>query len=474
MPIEEYDVIIIGAGQAGGPLSTTMAKAGRKTALIEKENVGGSCINEGCTPTKTMVASARVAHLARRAAGYGVNTGPITVDLARVRDRKRSIVEKFRGGNQGYIERTEGVDLLFGEGRFADSSTVEVALETGETRRLTADTILINTGTRPRIPTVEGLDTIPVLTNRTIMELDSVPEHLLILGGGYVGLEFGQMFRRFGSEVTIIQRNVQLLVREDEDVAEEVTRILREEGITVLLETTTLKAGQTTDGRVELTVRTPDGENTLTGSHVLAAAGRIPNTDMLDLEAAGIEPDARGFIPVDDRLETSVPGIYALGDVNGGPAFTHISYDDFRIMRANLLQGGKATRKGRMVPYTVYIDPQLGRIGLTAKEASTQNLTFCVAKMPMNHVARALETDETRGFMKALVDPATKQILGAAILSIEGGEVMSAIQMAMMGNVPFTVLRDGVFAHPTLAESFNNLFSALDNEKRRTCHYPNR
>ena len=474
MSVEKYDTIIIGAGQAGGPLSTTLAKAGRKTALIEKEHVGGSCVNEGCTPTKTMVASARVAHLTRRAADYGVNTGPIEVDLARVRERKRDIVDRFRGGSQGYIEKTEGVDLLFGEGRFLDARTVEVTLNTGETRRLTADTILINTGTRARIPPVEGLDNIPVLTHRTIMELDSLPEHLLIIGGGYIGLEFGQMFRRFGSGVTIIQRNKQLLAREDEDIADEVARILRDEGIEVLLETNTLKAEQTSDNRIKLRVSAAYGKRILTGSHVLAAAGRTPNTDMLNLETAGIESDQRGFIKVNEKLETNVPGVYALGDVKGGPAFTHISYDDFRIMRANLLQDGNATTKDRMVPYSIYIDPQLGRIGLTEKEASARGLTFCVAKLPMSHVARALEMDETRGFMKALVDPATGQILGAAILSVEGGEVMSVLQMAMMGKVPFTDIRDGVFAHPTLAESLNNLFVALDNEKRSTCYYPNR
>ena len=468
-----YDAIIIGAGQSGGPFSTTLAQAGWKTALIEKEHVGGTCVNEGCTPTKTMVASGRVAYLARRAADYGVQTGPVTVDLAKVRQRKRAIVDRFRNGGQRHIERTEGVDLLFGEARFTGPKTVEVHLNDGETRTLSADKIFINTGGRPANPPVEGLDRIPTLNSTSIMELDTMPEHLLALGGGYIGLEFGQMFRRFGSQVTIIQRGERLLAREDADVADEVAKILREDGIEVLLKTNPVFAAQVS-GHIQLTVKTPDGERTLTGSHLLVAAGRAPNTDRLNLEAAGVQMNKQGFIQVNERLETSVPGIYALGDVKGGPAFTHISYDDFRILRTNLLHGGNATTTNRLVPYTVFIDPQLGRVGLTEEEARAQGRAICIAKLPMANVARAIEVDETRGFMKAIIDAETNQILGVAILGIEGGEIMSVLQMAMMGQVPYTAIRDGVFAHPTLAESLNNLFMALDNQERKTCHYPNR
>lgn len=474
MSVQQYDAIIIGAGQSGGPLSTTLAKAGRKTALIEREHVGGTCVNEGCTPTKTMVASARVAHLAKRAADYGVNTGPVTVDMAKVRQRKRDIVDMFRNGSQGHIESTEGVDLLFGTARFTGHKTLEVALNEGGTQQLTAETIVINTGTRPVMPNVEGLDSVPALNSTTIMELDTVPEHLLVIGGGYIGLEFGQMFRRFGSNVTIIQRGNQLLTREDADVAQEVAKILQEEGVEVLLETSPKRAAQSANGQIQLIVDTPGGEKTLTGSHLLVAAGRQPNTDALNPAASDVKTNQRGFVPVNERLQTNVPGIYALGDVNGGPAFTHISYDDYRIMKTNLLQGGNASTAGRLVPYTVFIDPQLGRVGLTEAQARAQGHAFCVAKMPMTHVARALEVDETRGLMKAIVDAETDQILGVAILGIEGGEVMAVLQMAMMGQVPFTAIRDGVFAHPTLAESLNNLFSALDDEERKTCHYPNR
>jgi pyruvate/2-oxoglutarate dehydrogenase complex dihydrolipoamide dehydrogenase (E3) component len=457
---ERYDAIVIGSGQAGTPLSRTLAQAGWKTALIEREHVGGTCVNEGCAPTKTMVASARVAYLSRRAADYGVHTGPVRVDMAKVRQRKRAIVDSFRNGSQGRIEKTEGLDLLMGEASFIGPKSVEVHMNSGETRRLTADKVFINTGARPRKPSLPGLDSVAYLDSTSIMELDQVPEHLLVVGGGYVGLEFGQMFGRFGSQVTIVQRRGQLLPREDPDVAEEIANILRQDGIEVLLETHPLRVEESRPMR--LVVRTPEGERTLTGSHLLVAAGRVPNTERLNLEAAGIETDKRGFIPVNERLETNAPGIYALGDINGGPAFTHISYDDFRIIRTNLLEGGNATTHGRLVPYAVFIDPQLGRVGLGEREARAQGRNVRVAKMPMSYLARTLEVDETRGFMKAVVDADSGQILGAAVLGIEGGEIVTILQMAMMGRVPYNILRDAVFAHPTLAESLNNLFMALD------------
>lgn len=344
-----------------------------------------------------------------------------------------------------------------GEARFAGPRELEVDLNGAGSLRLTADRIFINTGTRPSVPPVQGLEDVPFMDNRSVMELGEVPEHLLVLGGGYVGLEFGQMFRRFGSRVTIVQRNAQLLPREDEDVAKGVADILREDGIEVLLGTSASSAARSGDGGVRLEVRTPEGERALEGSHLLVATGRVPNTDTLDLLAAGIKTDEKGFVRVDKRLETSVPGVWAIGDVKGGPAFTHISYDDFRVIRANVLDGGEESIEGRPVSYTVYIDPQLGRVGLSEREGRD----FEVARMPMKHVARALETDESRGFMKALVDAQSGRILGAAILGIEGGELMSMIHIAMLGDVPFTTLRDAPFAHPTLAESFNNLFATV-------------
>ena len=457
-----YDAIVIGAGQAGGPLSTALAGAGRKTALIEREHVGGTCINVGCTPTKTMVASGRVAYLARRAADYGVITGPVTVDMAKVRQRKREIVDSFRNGSQSRIEQTEGVDLLFGEASFSGPQAINVRMNDGSLRQLRADLIFINAGARPSLPKLAGIDGVPYLNSTTIMELDAVPEHLLVIGGGYIGLEFGQLFRRLGSRVTIVQRGARLLAREDDDVADAVAKILREDGIDVLLETEAPRVARAADGTLRLTVRNRGQERVIAGSHLLIATGRTPNSDSLNLSAAGIQTDKHGFIQADERLETNVPGIYALGDIKGGPAFTHISYDDFRIIRTNLIEGGHATTKDRLVPYTVFIDPQLGRVGLGEQAARAQGRSIRVAKLPMTSVARALEIDETRGFMKAIVDADTQQILGAAVLGVEGGEVMAALQMAMLGKLPYTVLRDGVFAHPTLAESLNNLFMAMD------------
>jgi pyruvate/2-oxoglutarate dehydrogenase complex dihydrolipoamide dehydrogenase (E3) component len=462
MAIETYDAIVIGAGQAGGPLSTALAGAGRKTALIEREHVGGTCINEGCTPTKTMVASGRVAYLARRAADYGVHVGPVTVDMAKVRQRKRDIVDSFRNGSQGRIEKTEGVDLLFGAASFSGPKTLDVRMNDGSMRQLNADLILINAGARPSMPRMEGIDNVPYLNSTTIMELDAVPEHLLVIGGGYIGLEFGQLFRRLGSQVTIVQRGPKLLAREDADVADAVAEIMRQDGIELLLDSDAPRVERAADGTIRLTVRGGGQARVIAGSHLLVAAGRTPNSDSLNLAAAGVQADKHGFIQANERLETNVPGIYALGDIKGGPAFTHISYDDFRIIRSNLIEGGSASTKQRMVPYTVFIDPQLGRVGLSEQEAREQGRNIRVATLPMTSVARALEVDETRGFMKAIVDAESKQILGAAVLGIEGGEVMAVLQMAMIGNVPYTTLRDGVFAHPTLAESLNNLFMAMD------------
>jgi pyruvate/2-oxoglutarate dehydrogenase complex dihydrolipoamide dehydrogenase (E3) component len=382
--------------------------------------------------------------------------------MKKVRQRKRDIVNSFRSGSERRIESTEGVDLIRGEASFTGPKTIEVRLQHGGTLQLTAETIFLNDGCRPADPAIRGVEHVPTLNSTTIMELDTVPEHLLVIGGGYVGLEFGQMFRRFGSQVTIVQRGAYLLAREDPDVAEEVAKIMREDGLEVLLETKPVSVEQDSNGNIQLTVQTPTGERTLSGSHLLVAAGRVPNTDWLNPAAAGIQMDKRGFISVNERLETNVPGIYALGDIKGGPAFTHISYDDYRIIRTNFLEGGNATIKDRLVPYTVFIDPQLGRVGLSESEARQQARNIRVAKMPMNYVARALEVDESRGFMKAIVDANTSQILGCAILGIEGGELMAMLEIAMMGKLPYTVLREAIFAHPTLAESFNNLFTGLD------------
>ena len=456
MTPERFDAIIIGTGQSGKPLAVALGNAGWKTAVLERAHVGGTCINHGCTPTKTMVASARVAYLARRAGDYGVHAGDVRVSMAEVYRRKRAVVEQFRNGGQRTLQSTPNVELIFGEGSFADAKTVRVALQRGGERLLTAPKIVINTGGRPAVPPIPGLADVRFLDSTSVMELETLPSHLVVLGGGYIGLEFGQMFRRFGARVTIVNRDDRLIPREDPDVSAEVEKILVEDGIEVVN-----RAGVTRiEGRsgVQAAIDTPAGAKRVEGSHLLVAAGRVPNTDRLNLAAAGLATDKAGYLPANSRLETAVPGIYAIGDVKGGPAFTHISYDDYRVLRANWLEQRDATIDGRLVPNTMFIDPQLATVGLNETEAAKRGVAYKVAKMPMTYVARAIEMSETRGFMKAIVDPASEQILGCTILGIEGGELMSMIEIAMLGKVPYPVLREAIFAHPTLAESFNNLF----------------
>jgi pyruvate/2-oxoglutarate dehydrogenase complex dihydrolipoamide dehydrogenase (E3) component len=461
MADEQYDAIVIGTSQGGRFLPIDLAKAGQKVALVERGPLGGVCVNTGCTPTKTMVASARLAYQARRGAEYGVSIGPVSVDLAAVRERKRAMVS---GARQNYANRLaqDRLDLIEGEAHFTAPKTVEVASTDGGTRQISAPVIVIDTGTRPKALAIPGAGDVPALDSTSIMELDGLPEHLIILGGGYIGLEFGQMFRRFGSEVTIVHRGARLLKNEDEDVSDEVAAILRDDGITVLTSSAPVAVQPADGGRLQLSVRTADGERQLAGSHLLAAIGRIPNTEPLTPEAAGIRLNDRGFIHVDEYLETSVPGVYAMGDVTGGPAFTHSSYDDYRILHANLIAHENASTRDRIVPYAVFIDPQLGRAGMTEREARAQGREIRVAKLPMSAVVRALETGETRGFMKAVIDADSGQILGCAILGSEGGEVMSMIQVAMLGKLTYTAMADAIFAHPLLAEGLNTLFAMFD------------
>jgi pyruvate/2-oxoglutarate dehydrogenase complex dihydrolipoamide dehydrogenase (E3) component len=456
--LEQFDAIVIGSGQAGTPLCQALANAGMKTALVEKQHVGGTCVNVGCTPTKTMIASGRVAYLARRGPDFGVRTGALHIAMERVRKRKRDIVRQFRDRNQAAILNTPNLELIFGAAEFTGPKVLQVRMPGGATRTLAAGRIFINAGCRPAVPDLLGLNGIPFLDSTSIMELARVPARLLVIGGGYVGLEFAQLFRRLGSRVTIVQRGPRLFSGEDADVADTVAEILREDGIQIFLNSAATKVSRS-GSKISLQISAGGKARNVVGSHLLVATGRVPNSDTLHLQAAGIETNERGFIRVNDMLETSASGIYALGDIKGGPAFTHVSYDDFRIIRANLLENAQATIANRLVPYTVFIDPQLGRIGLSEDQARARGLAFRVAKMPMSYVARAVEVDEPRGFMKVLVDASTGQILGAAVLGIEGGEIMSQIQLAMMGRLPYTALRDAVFAHPTLAESLNNLFA---------------
>ena len=458
---DHYDAVVIGAGQGGGPFASALGAAGRRTALVERAEVGGTCVNTGCTPSKTMAASARVAYLARRAGDYGVRLGDVAVDMTSARQRKRAIVERFRAGSERSAAASEGVELIRGEARFVGPKRLAVRLAGGGERELSADLVVIDVGGRPAMPPVAGIERVPTLDSTTVMELGEVPPRLVVLGGGYVAVEFAQMFRRFGAEVTVVQRGARLLGREDADVAEGVAELLREEGVELMLGAEPTRVEPDGDG-VRVAVRTAKGERTLAGSHLLTATGRVPNTDALDPAAGGVATDERGFVRVDERLRTTAPGVYAIGDAVGGPAFTHVSYDDFRILRANLLDGGDRTMTDRLLPYVVYTDPQLGRVGLGEEEPRRAGRAVRVAKLPMGAVARALETDEPRGFMKAVVDAGSDRILGCAVLGIEGGELMSLIQVAMLGGLPYTALRDGVFAHPALAESVNNLFATLE------------
>jgi len=452
----KYDAIIIGSGQAGNPLSESLTDQGLKVALIEKAHLGGTCINTGCTPTKTMVASAQVAHYARNAARWGVHTGKVRVNLPKIVARKDAIVRRFRSGHQHKVNSRENLHLHRGKARLLGPHQVAVGKQVLESER-----IFINTGTRPDIPLIEGLEKATYLTNATLMELTKLPKHLLVLGAGYIGLEFGQMFLRFGSRVTVIHRGSEILTREDSDVAGELQKTLEAEGMRFVLNArTTRVAGK--NGRIALSVETGNGSQTLTGSHLLMATGRRPNTDDLGLDTAGVEMDKRGYIKANGRLETNVPGIWALGDVKGGPAFTHISYDDYQIVYGNLFEGKNLTTENRLVPYSVFTDPQLGRVGMTEKEARATGRKLKVGKIPMAWVARAIERDETAGLMKLIVDAETNHILGAAILATEGGELIQVLSALMLAGAPYTILKGAIYIHPTLAEGF---FSLMDDVK---------
>jgi pyruvate/2-oxoglutarate dehydrogenase complex dihydrolipoamide dehydrogenase (E3) component len=463
MAKETFDAIVIGSGQGGNPLAKAMAEAGWKTAVIERKDVGGTCVNVGCTPTKTLVASARVAYLARRASDFGVNTGPVTVNMAAVIDRKREVVAKSRGSSEKGLEKTPNLTLIRGVASFVNAHELAVSLTSGGELLLTSEKIFIDTGMRAAIPEIAGLSETPYLTNESIMELDTLPEHLVVLGGGDIALEFAQMFRRFGSAVTIVQKNAVLAEHEDREVSDAIADILREDGIEVLLQGET-KQVQRIGGETVLTVDVNGAEREVRGTHLLVAVGRVPNTEALQCERAGVTLDAHGFVQVNPRLESTAAGVWAIGDVKGGPAFTHISYDDYRVLKANLLDshGGRGSREttGRPVPYTIFIDPELGRIGMTEAAARKAGKTIKVAKMPMTSVARAFESAETRGFLKAIVDADTDQILGAAVLGVDGGEIAAVIQVAMMGGVTASALREGIWSHPTRAEALNRLFSS--------------
>ncbi len=461
--MKEYDAIIIGSGQAGTPLARRLAKAGWKVAIIEQKWPGGTCVNVGCTPTKTMVASARMAYQARRSDEYGIGTGDVTVDMPAVIERKAQVVSSFRHGSEKSLISVPGIELIYGEAAFTDDKIVVVNLNNGGSEILTAEKIFINVGCSPSIPPIPGLKEVPYLTSETLMELKEIPGHLLIVGAGYIAMEFGQMYRRFGSKVTILEHAEQLLVKEDEDIAREILKIFTEEDIAIHT-SAEIKEIKKIDKGLRASIKLTDKDIEMDCTHVLIGAGRTPNTAGLGLEHTKIAIDKKGYIQVNDKLETAVDGVYALGDVKGGPAFTHISYNDYIVVCKNILDGKDISIAGRQVPYCMFTDPELGRVGMTEREARKKGLNIKVAILPMSHVARGIETGETKGLMKAVVDADTKQILGVAILGEQGGEIMSVLQMAMMGGIGYDVIRENIFAHPTFAESLNNLFMTLDKQ----------
>jgi len=454
---EQYDVLILGSGQGGKLLAWHLARSGRRTASVERRWIGGSCPNIACMPSKNEVWSARIAHLTRHAAQFGTVTGSVATDMAKVCQRKRDMVNREIALHlENY--KTSGAELIMGNARFVGPKTLEVHLNDGGTRVLVGDQVFINIGTHAAIPRIPGIEAARPLTHIELLELDRLPSHLIVLGGGYVGLEMAQAYRRLGSRVTIIEPVPQIIAREDPDVTDAVQRILSDEGVQFVLAAEALNVQGRSGVDVSVTVRTPSGEQKINGSDILVAAGRIPNTAGIGLDEIGVELDGRGYIRVNERLETTAPDVWAMGECAGSPQFTHVSVDDFRIIRDNLA-GGKRSTRDRLVPYCLFTDPPLARVGLSEREAQHQGIATRVAKLPMSAVLRTETTDETQGFMKVLVGASDERILGFTMIGAEAGEVMAAVQMAMLADLPYPRLRDAVIAHLTMAEGLGFLLS---------------
>jgi pyruvate/2-oxoglutarate dehydrogenase complex dihydrolipoamide dehydrogenase (E3) component len=454
---ERFEVLILGSGFGGKLLAWHMARSGRRTAVVERRWIGGSCPNIACLPSKNEIWSARVADLTHHAAQFGSITGPVRIDMAKVRQRKRDMVDREIALHlQNY--KASGAELIMGTGRFVAPKTLEVQLNDGGTRVLAGDQVFLNIGTHAVIPGVPGLEAARPLTHIEALELDYVPSHLVVLGGGYVGLELAQAYRRFGSRVTVIESGPQLMAREDPDVADEMQRILSDEGMGFLIAAETLDVHGRSGEEISVTVRTTSGEQKIEGSDILVAAGRVPNTAGIGLEEVGVELDARGYIRVNERLETNASDVWAIGECAGSPQFTHVSIDDFRIIRDNLAGAQRSTRD-RLVPYCMFTEPPLARVGLSESEAQRQGVTARVAKLPMSAVRRTATTDETQGYMKVLVGGSDDRILGFTMIGAEAGEVMAAVQTAILAELPYSRLRDAIIAHPTMAEGLSDLFT---------------
>jgi pyruvate/2-oxoglutarate dehydrogenase complex dihydrolipoamide dehydrogenase (E3) component len=455
---EHVDTLILGSGQGGKLLAWTLARSGKKVAVVERQWVGGSCPAVACLPSKNEIWSARVAHLARHAAPFGTVTGPVRTDMAVVRGRKQGMVDREIAFHLGAY-KDSGAELIMGTGRFVAPKTIEVALNDGGTRRLSGDRVVVNVGTHAAIPDIPGIEAARPLTHIGALELDRVPAHLVVLGGGYVGIEMAQAYRRFGSRVTLVEPGPRLMGREDADVAAEIRRVLEDEGIEVLTGAEPVAVQGLSGDAVTVTLRTATGQQAVEGSDLLVAVGRVPNTSGIGLDLAGIELDARGYLRVNDRLETSAPGVWAIGEAAGSPQFTHVSVDDHRIVRDNMAGGSRSTRD-RLVPYVMFTDPPLARIGLSEAEAQRQGIPVRVATLPMAQVLRTAATDETRGFMKVLVG-ADDRILGFTMVGSEAGEVLAAIQTAMLAGLAHQTLRDAVIVHLTIAEGLGPLLSKV-------------
>jgi len=453
---EKYDAVVIGSGEGGKFLAWHLAQAGQKVAVIERRWIGGSCPNINCLPSKNEIWSAGIAKIVSRAGEFGVTTGPVSIDMKQVLKRKNRMVD---GLVAFHLERYKaaGVELIMGNASFSALRTVEVTLNGGGIRRLVAEKLFLNLGTHSSIPAVPGLAEAEPLTNIEILDLDRIPKHLIVLGGGYVGLEFAQAYRRFGSRVTVVDHGSRLAGREDPDVSKEIQRILEADGVELLSSTEVEQIGGRSGTFLRGNLRTPKGPKTIEATDILVAVGRTPNTQGIGLENAGVELTERGYIRVNDRLETTAPDTWAIGECAGSPQFTHMSLDDFRIIRANL-SGGSRTTEGRMVPYCLFTDPPLARIGLNETEARANGMKVRVAKLPMKAVLRTRTTSDDDGFMKALIDD-KDQIIGFTMIGSDAGEVMAVVQTAMLARLPFTTLRDAILTHPTMAEGLNTLFS---------------